>query len=96
MIDYLLASDFVQVGKDHALAQRADVMKGALHNHAGFHAHERQRTSTIAPVVRGFKINGDECGWGRGRSCRGVGTLAYGSDERNLRDTGYGQPRWLW
>ncbi len=37
-------------------------MKGALHNHAGFHAHERQRTGTVAPVVRGFKINGDECG----------------------------------
>ena len=39
-------------------------MKGALHNHSGFHAHERQRTSTVAPVVRGFKINGNECGRG--------------------------------
>ncbi len=26
----------------------ADVMKGALHNHASFHAHERQRTSAVA------------------------------------------------
>ena len=55
-----------------------------------------QRTSTVAPVVRGFKIDGDEGGRGRGRSGRGVGTLAYGSVERNLRDSGYGKPRWLW
>ncbi len=44
------------------VARRADVMKGALHNRANFHAHERQHTSTIAPVVRGFKIDGTECG----------------------------------
>ena len=44
------------------VARRADVMKGALHNRANFHAHERQHTSTIAPVVRGFKIDGNECG----------------------------------
>lgn len=63
---HLLPADAVQVGKDHARARRADVMKGALHNHAGFHAHQRQRASTVAPVVRGFKVDGDECGWGRG------------------------------
>ena len=37
-------------------------MKGALHNHAGFHAHQRQRTGAVTPVVRGFKIDGDEGG----------------------------------
>ncbi len=42
----------------------ADVMKGALHNHAGFHAHQRQRTGTVAPVVRGFKVDGDDGGRG--------------------------------
>ena len=41
-------------------------MKGALHNHAGFHTHQRQRTGTVAPVVRGFKLNGTECGRGSG------------------------------
>ena len=61
-----LPADAVQGGKDHARARRADVMKGALHNHAGFHAHQRQRTGTVAPVVRGFKIDGDEGGRGSG------------------------------
>jgi len=47
-----------------------DVMKGALHNHAGFHAHQRQCTSTVTPVVRGFKVDGDECGrGGKGSMC---------------------------
>lgn len=71
-------------------------MKGALHNHAAFYAHQRQCTSTDTPVVRGVNIKCNECGRGRGRSGRGVGTLAYGSVERNLRDSGYGKPRWLW
>ena len=42
----------------------ADVREGGLNNHAGFHAHQRQRTSTVAPVVCGFKIDGDEGGQG--------------------------------
>ena len=63
---HLLPADAVQVGEDHARARRADVMKGALHNHAGFHAHQRQRTSAVTPVVRGFKIDGDEGGRGGG------------------------------
>ena len=64
MIDYLLASDFVQVGKEHALARRADVMKGALQNHGGYYAHERQLSGAVAPLVGGFIINGNECGRG--------------------------------
>ena len=51
------------------VARRADVMKGALHNRANFHAHERQHTSTFAPVVRGFKIDGNECGGGAAGVC---------------------------
>ena len=46
---HLVPADAVQVGKDHALTRRTDVMKGALHNQAGFHAHQRQRTSTAPP-----------------------------------------------
>ena len=37
---------------------------------AGFHAYARQRTNTVTPVVRGFKIDGDEGGWGgKGSMC---------------------------
>ena len=68
---HLLPADAVQVCKDHARARRADVMKGALHNHAGFHAHQRQRTSTVTPIVCGFKIDGNEGGRGPRRALGG-------------------------
>ena len=46
-------------------------MKGAPHNYAAICAHPSQRTSTVAPVVRGFKIDGDEGGRGRRRALGG-------------------------
>ena len=50
----------------------ADVKEGGLNNHAGFHAHQRKRTSTVAPAVRGFKVDGDE----DGRVSGGANSLA--------------------
>ncbi len=52
----------------------ADVREGGLNNHAGFHAHQRKRTSTVAPVVRGLEVDGDEGGRGLRRAL-GVGRV---------------------
>lgn len=41
-------------------------MKGALQNHGGYYAHERQLSGAVAPLVGGFIINGNECGRGSG------------------------------
>ena len=41
--------------------------------YAGFHAHQRQRTGTVTPVVRGFKIDGDEGGRGHVNGAKVIG-----------------------
>ena len=51
----------------------ADVREGGLNNHAGFHAHQRQRTSTVAPVGRRFKIKRKN---GRGATGAATGAMA--------------------
>ena len=38
--------------------------------HADFYAHQRQRIRAVTPVVRGFKVDGDEGGrGGKGSMC---------------------------
>ena len=41
-------------------------------SYAGYHADQRQRTSTITPVVRSFKIKRNDCGRGRGQAREGI------------------------
>lgn len=56
----------MQVGEQHALTRRADVMHGVLQNHGGYYAHDHQLSDAVVPLVGGFIMIGNECERGSG------------------------------